>query len=211
MGKIKNILKKELDRDIRRVKVEVYQDIKYVKTHIPKVIASFIVLIFFIILFVLFKTKQGDKFSKNTDEMLSLASTKDYIITSYNADKLLQDKTYTFVDIRTKKQRATGKIDGSKHIPFKQLLVQEHKVFWKNNNKKILVCDGVILSTQSWLLLSELGYKNIYILEGGMNYWKKYTASIFGNKPIKGESDEEPRYDFKKEMNKAKGIIPKKN
>ena len=204
MGKLKNKLKKELDRDIRRVKVEVYHDIKYVKTHIPKVITAFMVLIFFVILLVLFKTKQGDKFNQSPEDMVAFASTRDYVIKPAKVQNLLEDTTYQFIDIRSNQERKVYKMDKATHIPFEQILAEDFKSVWRNETKKILVCENEIESTQAWLLLSELGYTNILVLEGGMNYWKKYTLSKFGLKKDESQNDEKPKYDYAKVMKSFK-------
>jgi len=212
MGKIKDKIKKELHRDVRRVKVEVYHDIKYVKTHIPKVITFAIGLTFFIILFAIFKTKQGDKFNQSAESILSVANTKNYVIKPAKAKLILDDKDYQIIDIRSKKKRRAFKIDNSKHIPLEQILAEEYKVFWKNSTKKILTCNTEIESTQAWLILSELGYKNIQVLEGGMEYWKEFTKSEFGFAKDKSKNDELPKYDYAKIMKsfKKKSIESKK-
>jgi len=207
MGKLKNIVKKVLDRDIRRVKVEVYHDIKYVKTHIPKVIASSIVLIFFIILFVLFKTKQGDKFNHSDDTMLTLANTKAYIIKPSKVKDILQAnlKDYQIIDIRSSQEQKIFKIDNSILIPFERILEDKHKGLWDNDTKKILACKNEIESTQAWLILSELGYKNILVLEGGIDYWKDFTKSIFRSALNESIDEEKPKFDYKKIMKDLKG------
>jgi len=212
MGKIKDKLKKEIDRDIRRVKVEVYHDVKYVKTHIPKVIASFIIFAFFIILFVLFKTKQGDKFSHPVNEMVALAKTKNHIVKPTSLSTILKskDKKVKLIDLRSSKDRKIFTIDGSMHIPFERILESEYKELWNDDNKKILFCRNEIESNQAWLILTELGYKNISVLEGGANYWREFTKSEFGFKSDQSKDDEKPKFDYKKTMDVLKGVKPEK-
>ena len=204
MGKIKEKIKKELDRDLRRVKVEVYHDVKYVKTHIPKVIASFIALAFFIILFVLFKTKEGDKFTQTSKEKLAIANAKNYVIKPDKVKSLLADKNYKFVDIRSNQERKVFKIDDVKHIPFKKILEEKYKPFWNNKENKILICKNEIESTQAGLILYELGYKNILVLEGGMDYWREFDNSEFSLAKNKSINNEKPKYDYAKIMKSFK-------
>jgi len=202
MGKLKNKIKKELNRDVRRVKVEVYQDVKYIKTHIPKVITSFIILAFFIILFVLFKTKQGDKFNQSPNKMIALVNTKNYVIKPTKVSDFLKDKStdYQLIDIRSSQERRVYKIDESSHIPFERILEKEYRSLWNNNTIKVLVSENDLEATQAWLILKELGYKNIQVLEGGIDFWKEDMKSEFGLKVNRSKDDEAPKYDFAKTM-----------
>jgi rhodanese-related sulfurtransferase len=213
MGKLKDKIKKELDRDVRRVKVEVYQDVKYVKTHMPKVISAFIIVIFFIILFVIFKTKQGDKFNQTTEKMLAKANTKDYVIKPSKLKKVVSTnlENYQVIDIRSSKERKIFQIENTIHIPFERILENEYKQVWNSKDNKILVCQNEIESTQAWLILSELGYTNIFVLEGGTAFFKEYMKSEFGFKTDKTSDDEKPKYNYKKIMDDFKKPKAKKN
>ncbi len=101
------------------------------------------------------------------------------------------------VDVRSEDDFNRYHIPGSIHIPLKNLLSNDQLHNLAQDDAIILVSNGNTLAAQAWLLLKQNGFKDVYILAGGMNYW----VQAFSNpKPPKGTytDDELFRYQFRK-------------
>jgi 3-mercaptopyruvate sulfurtransferase SseA len=54
------------------------------------------------------------------------------------------------------------------------------------------------------MIIRQMGYSNIYVLEGGLNYW--FDAILNPKQPSSVSSDEEfAKYDFRKSASQALG------
>ena len=61
----------------------------------------------------------------------------------------------------------------------------------------VLYANGTTNASQAWMLLRQKGYKNLYVLKGGLNYWAETIMNP--NKPaITNPDDELAQYDFRK-------------
>ncbi len=101
------------------------------------------------------------------------------------------------VDVRNEDDFNRYHIPGSWHVPLKKLINNRQLQDMAQDNTIILVSNGNTLAAQAWLLLKQNGYKDVYILAGGMNHWVK----VFSNPtPPKGAytDDELFRYEFRK-------------
>jgi len=68
----------------------------------------------------------------------------------------------------------------------------------------VFYSNSTIVSNEAWMITRQLGYKNNYVLEGGLNYW--YDAILNPVKPLSVNSDEEfARYDFRRSAGQALG------
>lgn len=108
-----------------------------------------------------------------------------YNITSIPTDelafKILQyDKNIAIVDVRDEKNYNLLAIPGSVNIPVEKLFDREWEDFLGNITiQKIFVADNQKNSLEAALIAKEIGYKNIYVLEGGMN---AFTQSFLTKK-----------------------------
>ena len=85
--------------------------------------------------------------------------------------KIVSAESALLIDLREKNEFVQGHIPGSKNAPRAQL-----KEYWANNKidkeqAMILICASGILSTPIFKTLTNEGFKNIYILEGGIGGW----------------------------------------
>jgi len=201
----KNFLLTALERDVRRLKVEVYHDKQYVKTHIPTFIAAFITLAFFIILFVIFRTKQGEQFTHSAKDMVETVKSEDYLIKpskGYDLVRMSGDE-WEIVDLRASHIYNNHHIDGAKNVSFVRILQDNNLEFWNSSSSKLLYAEDEAQAVNAWFILSELGYKNIYVLEGGHAFWHKNIETEF--KKSFSINDEKAKYDYKKIMSENKG------
>ena len=58
------------------------------------------------------------------------------------------------------------------NIPVRELLNKDYEGYLKDPVKKtILYSNGDVLSSQAWLLAQRVGFKNTWVMKGGMNEW----------------------------------------
>ncbi len=103
---------------------------------------------------------------------------------------------FVVIDVRNKDDYQKYHIPGSINIPFDQILTSNTLKDLAQDNMLILASNGNTMASEAWLLLKENGFKDVYILSGGMNYW----VAVFTNpKPPTGiyTDDEVFRYQFR--------------
>ncbi|MDF1546181.1 MAG: rhodanese-like domain-containing protein [Bacteroidales bacterium] len=122
--------------------------------------------------FVPFKQNKANQLKP--DELLEKAMDEQYM---FYVDKVAryvvdEDSSVLIIDLRTPQEYKAFNIPGSINIPYKDLLhrdfggyLDQHKV------KNIFYSNGDILATQAWTLCSRMGYKNNFVMQGGMNEW----------------------------------------
>ena len=100
------------------------------------------------------------------------------------------------VDIRSKEDYTKYSIPGSENIPVKELL-EERKDDINSDLVTVFASNGDNESSQVWLLMRMMGYENIYVLQGGVNFWvENYVAP---KKPGDNSPDTEVfKYEFRK-------------
>ncbi len=92
------------------------------------------------------------------------------------ADELAQwiidkDPGIQIADIRSEKDFSNYHIPESIHIPFGQIENIEKSDLFDETKMLILASNGNTRAGQAWILLKQLGIKDVYILAGGLNHW----------------------------------------
>ena len=107
------------------------------------------------------------------------------------------EEEFVLVDIRNPQNFLASHIDNAVNIPFQKILDKEWYGFFLDTTiKKVLYCDLDIYSAEAMMLLHQLGCTNIYVLEGGMNFWKSDMLETYN--PRSGASnDETPHYNYR--------------
>jgi rhodanese-related sulfurtransferase len=105
------------------------------------------------------------------------------------ADLLASDdgESVFFIDVRTREEYEAGHIEGFWWFPGGQVVQRSDDAIGVKQGKIVLTCDGTARAgiTASWL--RQLGYPNVYVLDGGTSAW---AASGRGLAP--GTADDEP-------------------
>ncbi len=132
-------------------------------------------------------------------QLLNELQHRNYYITPDELAHMIIDKEpgFVVVDIRSKEDYNKYHIPGSLHIPLDQLLNNDELQDLASGATIILASNGNTLASQAWLLLKENGFQDVYILQGGLNYW----VQAFNNpqKPTGFYTDDELfRYEFRK-------------
>jgi rhodanese-related sulfurtransferase len=118
----------------------------------------------FLFLLVIFRLTGWNRFKNTTDDLLKGSSDKsDLILFSDNL------KNLPVIDIRSNQEFTSGHPEGAVNIPAKDLLVREHRIFLeKNSNGIILFSNDYAMLVRTWSLLSQMGYKNVFITGTGI-------------------------------------------
>jgi len=122
------------------------------------------------------------------------------------------DNKFIIIDLRSPYEFVKGNIPGSINIPANRILEKESLDFFEKNatsNSTLVLYDATqSLATGPWLVLKQLGYDNIKMMQGG---WKIYSG-IDSQDPSQNPAwlVEIPKYDFaalsaSKETNANKG------
>ena len=157
---------------------------------------AFLVLLFFI---SGCKHETNKRYQLSPEKLLNAYISKEDMVTKEKLANILlcnKETVYQLVDIRTPHEFIISHIKGAINIPAKDILDEEY-FYQLNQDEKILV----LYSTDAggaigpYLILKQLGYKNIKIALGGFDYINQYVINSYGIKTGAFE-DEKPRYDF---------------
>lgn len=108
-----------------------------------------------------------------------------------------KDEKYIFVDIRNPREFANFHIESAVNVPMQLALEDEFIPYLKDNRIKVLYSEKSIEADQIRLLLTQYGYDNLMVLQGGAKYWKENMLStdVFKAKGI--YDDEKLAFDVK--------------
>lgn len=126
-------------------------------------------------------------------------STERYISTDVLADKLInQDPTVLLIDTRTEKEFNDYSLPNAINIPLEKLLDEDFESYLDQEAfDVILFSNDNFYADQAWMLGNRLGYKNLYVLKGGLNEW--FNTIISPKYPAETEAKEAfELYDFRK-------------
>ena len=143
----------------------------------------------------------------NADQLLAEVNTRtQYIAPETVADMMLKkDPSLQLIDVRNQDEFEKFNLTGSINIPITDLLSDKYTDILDQDTKmNIFYSHGTIQANEAWMITRQLGYKNNYVLEGGLNYW--FDAILNPQKPASTSSDEEfAKYDFRKSAGQALG------
>ncbi|HLP74624.1 MAG TPA: rhodanese-like domain-containing protein [Bacteroidales bacterium] len=150
------------------------------------------------------KTRQ---FRLSADELLTEVNTRtQYIDAESVADMVVKkDPSLQLIDVRSKDEFEAYSLPGSINIPLNDLLSEEYSDILNQDIKmNIFYSNSTLAANQAWMVTRQLGYKNNFVLEGGLNYW--FEAILNPQKPASTSPDEElAKYDFRKSASAALG------
>jgi rhodanese-related sulfurtransferase len=98
------------------------------------------------------------------------------------------NKEFEVVDVRNTKEFSISHFPGSVNVPLDQLKEDYlENLIRKENKKVVFVSDGGVEASKAWIFASRSGYKNIWVLEGGINNF--ISDIFFPEKPGEKETD----------------------
>jgi sulfur-carrier protein adenylyltransferase/sulfurtransferase len=143
----------------------------------------------------------------NADELLAEVNTRtQYITPETVADMMIKkDPSLQLIDVRSQDEFEKFSLNGAINIPITDLLSEKYTDILDQDAKmNIFYSNGTITANEAWMITRQLGFKNNYVLEGGLNYW--FSTILNPQKPASTSSDEEfAKYDFRKSASQALG------
>ena len=143
----------------------------------------------------------------SADELLNEAKTRtQYVTPETVADMIVKkDPTLRLIDVRSQDEFEKFSLPGAINVPIADLLSDQYADILNQDVKmNVFYSNGSLTANEAWMVTRQLGYKNNYVLEGGLNYW--FDAILNPKKPESTSSDEEfAKYDFRKSAGSALG------
>lgn len=149
------------------------------------------------------------KYTGVTPEKLLLESTgNERLIQPDELAKIImgKDPSYQLVDLRDSVQFEKFSLPNALNIAADRILDEEYQpIFQSDDYNVVLFSNGTILSDQVWMVLRRAGYKNIKVLNGGLNQFYQ----LFLNPPKPAEIDPQEihdEYSFRKAVGVYLGL-----
>lgn len=113
--------------------------------------------------FFLIITNYADKsdFQYSGKEMLEIVRSGSYTV-SLDTVKLNDE---VIIDLRDSKQFSNNHFERAINIPLSDLLNTEYEDFFSSTSRKLLTSNDAADAHEAWMLLTQLGYKNLYVLD----------------------------------------------
>lgn len=139
------------------------------------------------------------KYTISTEDALESYLNKDNILSVEKMANILlckQDHIYQLIDLRTPHEFAEGHIKDAISIPAKNILDMDYYDILNQDEKiNVLYCRGKNQAINIYMVLHQLGFKNIKVSLGGYEFLNNYVVEQYGVKS--GDyDDEKPKYDF---------------
>jgi rhodanese-related sulfurtransferase len=96
-----------------------------------------------------------------------------YVSVDELAERLIEgDPSVQLIDVRDHNDFMDFGLPGAENIPLPGLLLPENlEIFDAYGKDFIFYSNGDIQANQAWIIAHRLGYKNLYVLKGGVNCW----------------------------------------
>lgn len=165
------------------------------------ILGALIILITVALIGVSLREKKENSIVVSAEEVHKLIADGSHFYNPSDLEKNLKshDTNLVLIDLRAPDQFLNNGINGAINIPFQRILDDDYKSLLHNDKVKIMYGGQESKAAEVWILLSQMGIKNIYVLKGDLPYWmaKVENKDIFGNASL---DDEKARRDFKKEL-----------
>ncbi len=163
--------------------------------------------VFLIIIGLIFMNRPTYKYKMSTEEMKDIVLKRDYLFkTAQIFDAIYnKDSIYQFIDLRSAPEYLESHIDGAINISLHEILNPENKKILNQNKKiNIIYFNDQSGACSAWMILRQLGYKNIYVLQGGYDFVKPNMIDKY-NPMAAGSTDEKPQYNYNEVVNSSAG------
>jgi len=129
-----------------------------------------------------------------TSFLNDIHSNNRYLSSDELAKRIIEDDPMLFiVDVRTEAEYDIYSLPGAINIPLENLLLEDWAGYLDQDIQDVIFySDDDVSSEQAWALCKQLGYKNLYVLDGGLNHW--FNTIMLPKKP--GELNSSAAYDL---------------
>jgi rhodanese-related sulfurtransferase len=124
---------------------------------------------------------------KPVDLLIAIDDPSRFLSTDVITDRLVKkDPTLLLIDVRTAGQFNSFAIPGAINIPLDSILAKSTAEIMGNKDlDKVFYSNADVTSDQAWIISKRLGYKAIYVLQGGVNKW--FNTIVLNEKPADTE------------------------
>jgi rhodanese-related sulfurtransferase len=134
-----------------------------------------LLLILLGILLALLPISANRSFTENPGRLLSDVLSKE---ASFTVDQIAEfiireDSTVQLIDLRLPEESKKMTIPGAVNIPYPEFIQKDPEIYINKAIKNIFFSNGDIESSYALVYARGLGYKNSYIMEGGVSEWVK--------------------------------------
>lgn len=138
-------------------------------------------------------------------EMLELSNNRMHYYSPEEVANIIvqKDPEYQLIDIRPQDEYEKFTLPNAINIPFTDILSPEYRDILNQDVKRnILFANGTVDATKAWMIMSQLGWQNNYVMEGGLNYWGEVIMNPLP--PANTSANEEiAKFQFRKAANAA--------
>lgn len=122
------------------------------------------------------------------------------------ADMIIKkDPSLQLIDVRSQDEYEKFHLPGAMNIPLSELLADEWKDYLNQDVRvNVFYSNGTVNANQAWMMTMQLGYKNNYVLQGGLNYWAETIMNPTAPAPTSPD-EEIARYNFRQGAGMALG------
>lgn len=143
----------------------------------------------------------------NNDLLLKEIKQGAYYINAETVAQMIinQDPLLRLVDVRDESEFTDYNLPKSVNIPLSKITDEYYTNFLGEGvNTIVLYSNGNVEAVQAWMFCRMQGYNNIYIMQGGLNYW--FDAIMQPKQPaVSAADDEQAKYAFRKAAGRALG------
>jgi rhodanese-related sulfurtransferase len=128
-----------------------------------------------------------DYVEKNPDHLfLDLIESTRYFTVEEVAQMIIsQDPSIQLIDLRDSVYYNKFSLNGAINIPLSKLFSPENKVYIDQDvYKTIFFSNGSSDADIAWMLSTRMGYKNVFVMQGGLNTWVDHILQPSDNSVI---------------------------
>lgn len=118
--------------------------------------------------------EKGPKSPITPEEMLLKANDQSrYLSTHFIAKRLIErDPSLFVIDVRMMDEFEAYNIPGSFNIPLEEILYEDWEAYIDQEGTDVVFYStSDVFADQAWMLSTQKGYKNLYVMTGGLNEW----------------------------------------
>ncbi len=138
--------------------------------------------------------KKNSSIRLNANELLQEINLGTYKISSDELTDIIinNDPEFMLVDIRSADEFKKFSLPGAINIPFDSLFTENWIAYIDQDlRKNIFYSNGSTLASQALILTRQRGFKNNFVLEGGLNKW--FDVVLMAKQPAGIEGDDAHR------------------
>lgn len=126
-------------------------------------------------------------------------SSSRYLSVDIVAERLIdEDPSIMLIDVRSPYESAEYSLPNAFAIPLEEVVLPDWEDYLNQDDMDVvLYSNGDLFADQAWILCTRLGYKNLYVMKGGLNEWFK-TIMQPVSPPETASKEEFDLYSFRK-------------